>query len=80
MSSDGRGESIFFLSTVNDKKIRSTSDTVYLKHIVPQWNQLQRNPGWQDTGITCITDHNPTGSLSLLYPVYEVFFQNQEVI
>ena len=27
--------------------------------------------GWQDAGITCITDHAPTGSLSWLYPLYE---------
>ena len=42
MSSDGRGDSSFFLSTVNVEKLdRSTSGTEYLKHIVSQWTQLQ---------------------------------------
>ena len=31
-------------------------------------------PGWQDAGITRITDHAPTDSLWWLYPLYE--FQN----
>ena len=45
MSSDFRGDSSFFLSAVNVKELdRSTPDTVYLKHIISQWTQLQSKP------------------------------------
>ena len=75
MSSNCRGDSSFFLSTVNVNELdRYTPDTVYLKHIISQWTQLQSKlysvlheealgPGWQDVGIICITNHAPTGSL-----------------
>ena len=42
MSSDCRGDSSFFLSAVNVKELdRCTPDTVYLKHIISQWTELQ---------------------------------------
>ena len=42
MSSDCRGDSSFFLSAVNAKELdRCTPDTVYMKHIISQWTQLQ---------------------------------------
>ena len=42
MSSGSRGDISSFLSTVNVKKLdRSTSGTIYLKHIVSQWTQVQ---------------------------------------
>ena len=42
MSSDCRGGSSFFLSAVNVKELdRCTPDTLYLKHIISQWTQLQ---------------------------------------
>ena len=87
MSSDCIGDSSFLLSAVNVKILdRSSSGTVYLKHIISQWTQLQsklhavlhkesfgsRLAGCG--GITRITDHAPIGSLSWLYPLYE--FQN----
>ena len=83
MSLDCRGGSSFFLSIVNVKKLdRPTSGKEYLKHIISQWAHLQSKlhaalhkesfgSGWQDAGITRITDHAPAGGLSWIYPLYE---------
>ena len=41
---------------------------------MPSSTKKALGPGWQDAGITRITDHAPIGSLSWLYLLYE--FQN----